>query len=317
MRTNEGLVSVIPDDIIKEYGDLYSNWSDDIAERFNRFRPNTKLKKFVSRIINKKTALILGAGLSSTTGPFNEKWEEYSDIYETLTTAPNQVEGFISLYSNGGIKVQPKYGNDVIPNLVQSGLVTSILSFNYNCHVEYCLAMCKIGYQSLIYDGEKQVEQITVGNPKCQIFKPHGSARIMRDPTQIIWPERHPFSNLYVCDKFVEDIKRNKVEQILILGWSGNYDNHIRPYLEELFDLGVEIFHIGLPHHTETSVATVGWGVVHDFVCDFKNGAIDVLHGLAKLYGVTLPCVVDDDPLTRLSTNLREIGIEQETIPIK
>ncbi|MFW9843210.1 MAG: hypothetical protein ACFFEV_01410, partial [Candidatus Thorarchaeota archaeon] len=272
---------------------------------------------FVSKIINKKTALILGAGLSSTTGPFNERWAEYEDIFDTLTTAPDQVEGFINLYSHGGVSVQPKNGNGMIPNLVQSGFVTSILTFNYNCHVEYCLSMCKIGYQSLIYNGEEQVERITVGDPQCQIFKPHGSARIMQNPTQIIWPERHPFSNLYVCEKFVEDIKRNKVEQILILGWSGNYDSHIRPFLEDLFDSGVEIFHIGLPHHTDTSVATVGWGVVHDFICDFTDGAIDVLYGITKMSGVTVPCVVDDDPLTRLSTNLKEIGIEQETIPIR
>jgi hypothetical protein len=307
---------VIPDDIIEKYGDMYSNWSEDIEEKFSQFKPNTKLSRFLSRIVDKKTAIILGAGLSSTTGPFNSRWEEYEDTYETLTTKPDQVDGFIDLYSLGGVKVQPKYGNAMIPSLVQAGLVISILTFNYNCHVEYCLAMCKLGYQSLIYDGEEQVEQIVVGQPKCQIFKPHGSARITLEPTQIIWPKRHPFSNLSVCDEFVADIKKNDVKQILILGWSGNADSHIKPFLEDLHNSGIEIIHVGLPHHTTQSVATTGWGVVHEYVCDFADGGIDVLYGLAKRIGLDSPCVVDEDPLSRLSENLTEMKIERRTISL-
>ena len=175
-------VSMFPADIIRKYGDMYCDWSDDVEEKFSLFKPNTRLKRFVSRIIKKQTALVLGAGLSSTTGPFKERWKEYEDIYDTLTDDPGQVEGFVELYSRGGVKVKPKLGNGVIPNLIQSGFTSSILTFNYNCHVQYCLGICKIGFESIVYNGEKRVEQTIVGKPKCRIFKPHGSARLSRSP---------------------------------------------------------------------------------------------------------------------------------------
>jgi hypothetical protein len=309
-------VSMFPADIIRKYGDIYCDWSDDVEEKFSLFKPNAKLKKFVSRIIKKKTALVLGAGLSSTTGPFKERWKEYEDIYDTLTDDPGQVEGFVELYSRGGAKVKPKLGNGVIPNLIQSGFTSSILTFNYNCHVQYCLGICKIGYESIVYNGEKKVEQTIVGKPKCRIFKPHGSARLTKKPTKIIWPKKKLETNFYVCKEFVADVKKRGIEQILILGWSARDDSHMKPYLVDLKESGVRIIHVGLPHHTNKSAATVSWGVVDEYVLDYEEGGIDVLYGLAKEVGVDTPCTVDDDPLSSLSSNLKAMKLSKKQIPV-
>ncbi|MFW9810567.1 MAG: hypothetical protein ACFFE6_14405 [Candidatus Thorarchaeota archaeon] len=304
------------DDIIRKYGDMYCDWSDGIEEKFNQFKPNTKLKRFVSRIVKNKTALVLGAGLSSTTRPFKKEWKEYKDIYDTLTNDPEQVEGFVGLYSWGGVKEQPKFGNGVIPNLVQAGIVSSLLIFNYNCHVQYCLGICKTGYQLLTYNGEKKVEQTIVGRPKCRIFKPHGSARLTSKPTKIIWPMKQPETNFSVCKEFVADVKKSGVKQILILGWSARDDSHIKPYLVDLKESGVKIIHVGLPNHTDEDAATVGWGVVDDRVLDYEEGGIDVLYGLAMEIGVDTPCIVDDDPLTKLSNNLRDMKLSKKQIRV-
>ncbi|UCH05006.1 MAG: hypothetical protein JSW05_02275 [Candidatus Thorarchaeota archaeon] len=311
-----GAVSMFPADIIRKYGDMYCDWSDAVEEKFNLFRPNAKLKRFVSRIVESKTALVLGAGLSSTTGPFMERWKEYENIYDALTNDPEQVEGFVELYSWGGVKVQPKFGNGMIPDLVRAGLVSSLLIFNYNCHVQYCLTLCRTGYQSLVYCGEKEVEQTTVGKPKCRIFKPHGSARLTEKPTKIIWPKKQLGINFSVCEEFVADVKNRGVKQILILGWSARFDSHIRPYLVDLKKSGVSVIHVGLPHHTDESAATVGWGVLDEYVLDYEEGGIDVLYGLAKEIGVDTPCILDDDPLTRLSNNLQAMRLERSRFPL-
>jgi hypothetical protein len=309
-----GAVSLIPADIIREYGDIYCDWSDAVKKKFDRFRPNAKLKNLVPKILDRKTALILGAGLSSTTGQFKKYWKKYEDIYDTLTNDPEQVNGFTSLYSYGGIKVVPKFGNGIIPDLVNAGIVPSLLIFNYNCHVEHCLTMCKTGYQSLIYCGENHIEQVIVGTPKCKIFKPHGSARLMEKPTPIIWPNRQPESNFTICKEFVKDIIRRKVKQILILGWSGNGDSYVRKYLEDLKKSDVYIIQIGLPSHTKDKIASWSWGVIDEYIRDFGDGGIDVLYGMAKGIGLDNSCIVDEDPLTRMSKNLLEMRIERKQI---
>ena len=161
------------------------------------------------------------------------------------------------------------------------------------------------------------MEQTIVGRPKCRIFKPHGSARLGKKPTQIIWPKRQPESNFSGCEGFVAYVKKMDVKQVLILGWSGNDDSHIKPYLEDLSDSDVRIIHVGLPHHTNASVATVGWGVVDEYILDFKGGGIDVLYGLAKGVGLDSPCIVDKDPLASLFKNLLMMKLKRKPIPIK
>jgi hypothetical protein len=307
---------LIPDDIIREYADIYCDWSDSVKDRFGPFKVNAKMRKLVSKIIDKKTALILGAGLSSTTGSFKKYWKKYEDIYNSLTNDPAQVEGFESLYSYGGIKAVPKFGNDVIPNLVQASIISTMLIFNYNCHVEHCLIMCDVGYQSLSYCGKNYIERVAVGKPKCRIFKPHGSSRLTQKPTPIIWPKRQPEHNFTILKKFVTDVKKNNIEQVMIIGWSGNDDPYVRGYLEDLKKSGIHFIQIGLPYHTKDNIATWGWDLVDEYIRDFEGGGIDVLYGLAKEIGLDNPCVVDDDPLERLSENAQKMKVETEKMPV-
>jgi hypothetical protein len=102
-------------------------------------------------------------------------------------------------------------------------------------------------------------------------------------------------------------VTKEQVETIVILGWSGNFDPHARPYLEILMDdIGVEFIHVDLPRKEPKKLATVEWGIVkkRNLIRNLKNGGTDFLLGLAKKIGVTLPCIVCDDPLDKLAKRL-------------
>ena len=309
---------MIDDEMLRKHASRFEKWSFDVTQDYTEYIPSKALEDRIQVLAEGKTALVLGAGMSSITSPFFKEWEEKKAIVHSED--PKSLEGFSRLFQYGGITVTPKQGIDVIPDLVKKQRIPAFLVFNYDCHLEIALILCGVGYESISYCGKGLVEITRVGTPKCTIYKPHGTSRLLKGPTPIVWPDwpekgGEPM-NQDIFERFEKEIQKKSVDRINILGYSGNWD----PYVEKhflSFSKVAPFFQFGVPRNRTNPPATTKWGILDSkgFITEFENGGIDYLYGLAKYIGIQRQCTTrSENPLILLSERLDSLQITSNVV---
>ena len=299
-----GFEQVFEQEIIDNYRKIWKIWTGLVKSRYAAFKYSPKLTRLLDQINGKPTGFIIGSGISTVSKPFWSMWDEHKDRLNKISENPKDIPGFVDLFESGAIKYHPDKGISAIPDLVQTGVAPLFLVFNYNCHIELCLSICGIGYRSISYNGPSRNEQFIVRTPKCTILKPHGTSRLTGLPTSIVWPEKKPRKNYSILDEFVELVGKMKIDQIVILAWSGNFDPHLKSYLLSLKnDLDVRFIHVDRYRTSFQENRTYNWRVVKkkDLIQYLDDGAKDFLIGMLKhKIKDKEPCTAVSDPLSKI-----------------
>ncbi|MBN2230821.1 MAG: hypothetical protein JW779_14625 [Candidatus Thorarchaeota archaeon] len=306
---------------INEHKSKYEKWIFDTTLDYQEYSLSKGLGKRIRYLSEEPLLVVLGAGMSETTGPFYKEWEQYKE--DVTSEDPESLTGFCDYFEYGGIEAIPKSGIEVIPNLVRMGKMPVFLVFNYNCHLELCLVLCDVGYESISYNGKNTFEVTRVGRPKCTIFKPHGSSRLIDRPTQIIWPDwpskKGEPENRGQFELLNHKIREKKIKNSAILGYSGNWDPYMKKHMQRISEK-CSMIQFGLPRNVARPPATTKWGILekNGFITDFDKGGTDFLYGLSKLNGLSRQCTTKQkSPLSTLSEKLEQIDIETTSLSIE
>jgi hypothetical protein len=139
------------------------------------------------------------------------------------------------------------------------------------------------------------------------ILKPHGSSYTFDSPTSVVWPSRDPDGNYSILDRFVKEIQDIGIKHVIILAYSCRHDDHMKPYLEQLKKLRVNVWQIEKYAEHPTTSLPVRWGVVkkRNLIQSLRNGTSDFLDALVQ---VRIPrqrmCIASKDPLDVFRTRM-------------
>ena len=123
--------------------------------------------------------------------------------------------------------------------------------------------------------------------------------------------------NDYALHMFLNQIQEEKIRQVVILGWSGDYDDHVRPFLEKLSAANLSIFHVDLAPKDPTALATYQWGVLEETPLLLEEGGKSILYGLAKAIGLKEPCISYPNPIQQFFSNWQSFSKETQTISLQ
>ncbi|MFW9887986.1 MAG: hypothetical protein ACFFER_07380 [Candidatus Thorarchaeota archaeon] len=276
------------------------------------YKLNPKIKKLFAEMRDTSTAFIIGSRMSSVTDAFWKMWNRRKRITR---------KEFAKLFEYGGIRYAPEIGTEALPHLANELIAPLLLVFNYNCHIELCFSLCETGYSSISYDGRFHNVITETDQPRCTILKPHGSSRLSEPPTSIVEPSETPDRNLSALSKFVEQIEKEEIAQVVILAWSGNHDPYVEPYLQQLKnDLGVRFIHVDKFRESFVPTTPYEWGIVErgDVIQYLKDGATDFLVGFAKENAdVDVPCTtLHNHPLLKINEHLAKHPLKSKRVAV-